>query len=193
MRDPHIASLEDLPQKRWTPREYDALTHAGILGEDDRVELIEGAIVLMTPPGPAHVNLETRLGKLLQDAAPADAVVSHQNPLACGRSRPQPDLAVIAGPELREDRLPRSALLVVEVSDSSLPRDRLKARIYAAAGIPEMWIVDVAGRTVEVHRDPMPRSRRYRSMQLLVVGDILTSPRLPRLRLPVATLFARRH
>lgn len=182
------------PVRRWTPQEYDALLRSGILAEDERVELLEGAIVPMTPPGPAHTNLIARLTSALAVAAQGRGLVSPQSPLDCGDSRPQPDLAVLPASEDRSDRLPKKALLVVEVADSSLARDRLKAAIYARAGIPEYWLVDVAARTVEVHTEPTSRrAARYRTVHVLGEEDTLTTPALPKLKLPLATLFGRRH
>ncbi len=182
------------PARRWTPAEFDALVRSGILAEDERVELLEGAIVPMTPPGPAHINLVARLTSALAVAAQGRGLVSPQSPIDCGDSRPQPDLAVLPLSEDRGDRVPRKALLVVEVSDSSLSRDRLKASIYARAGIPEYWLVDVAARTVEVHTEPTSkREPRYRTVHVLGEEDTLTTPALPKLKLPLATLFGRRH
>jgi Uma2 family endonuclease len=180
------------PARRWTPEEFDTLVRSGILAEDERVELLEGVLVPMTPPGPAHTNLINQLNFALTMAVQGKALVSPQNPLDCGDSRPQPDLAVIPLSEARPDRLPRKALLVVEIADSSLARDRLKSAIYAKAGVPEYWLVDVAARTVEVHTEPTPRSgARYRTVHLLGVEDTLTTPALPKLKLPLATLFGR--
>lgn len=180
------------PGRRWTPEEYDALVRSGILAEDERVELLQGVLVPMTPPGPAHTNLIARLTMALAVAAQGKALLSPQSPLDCGDSRPQPDLAVLPLSEDREDRLPRKALLVVEVADSSLARDRLKSAIYARAGIPEYWLVDVAARTVEVHTEPTARREaRYRTVHLLGVEDSLTTPALPKLKLSLATLFGR--
>ena len=182
------------PGRRWTPAEFDALVRSGILAEDERVELLEGVLVPMTPPGPVQTNLIARLTSALAVAAQGKALLSPQSPLDCGDSRPQPDLAVLPLSEDRGDRLPRKALLVVEVADSSLARDRLKAAIYARAGIPEYWLVDVAARTVEVHTEPTSRrTPRYRTVHLLGVEDTLTTPALPKLKLSLATLFGRRH
>lgn len=180
------------PGRRWTPEEYDALVRSGILAEEERVELLEGVLVPMTPPGPAHASLIIRMTSALAVAAHGKALVSPQNPLDCGDSRPQPDLAVLPLSEDRDDRLPRKALLVVEIADSSLARDRLKSAIYARAGIPESWLVDVAARTVEVHTEPTARREaRYRTVHLLGVEDTLTTPALPKLKLSIATLFGR--
>lgn len=182
------------PGRRWTPAEFDALVRSGILAEDERVELLEGVLVTMTPPGPAHTYLITLLTSALVKAAQDKALVSPQNPLDCGESRPQPDLAVLPLAEVRSDRLPRKALLVVEIADSSLARDRLKSAIYARAGIPEYWLVDVASRTIEVHTEPTSRrGARYRTVRVLGEEDTLTTPALPKLKLSVAGLFGRSH
>jgi Uma2 family endonuclease len=107
-------------------------------------------------------------------------------------SEPEPDLAVVTRQE--EERAPvhpRSALLVVEVADESLRRDRLlKGRIYARAQVSEYWVVDVAGRAVEVYAEPDVDAGRYRVMRTLGVGETLATTVLPGLALPVAKLFA---
>jgi Uma2 family endonuclease len=185
-------ALQSLPIRRWTPEEYDAMVRHGILAPDERVELLEGLLVPMEPRSPAHIHLVIRLTSSLALAARDRALVSPQQPFACGTSRPMPDFAVLPFSEDRGDRLPRKALLVVEVADSSLSRDRRKAALYARAGIPEYWLVDVASRTVEVHTEPTARREpRYRTVHLLGVEDTLTTPALPKLKLPLATLFGR--
>lgn len=184
---------EVLTPKLWTPKEYDALLKSGCLDEELRFELLEGVIVEMTPPGPAHVGLTAFLTSVLSIAGKGEAVVSVQSPLVCGKSRPQPDLALLPLSEVRLDRLPSKALLVVEIADSSVKRDRFKAGLYAKAGIPEYWLVDVSNRTVEVHVEPAPRMARYRTIHILGKDDVLTTPSLPELKLKVATLFAEQH
>jgi Uma2 family endonuclease len=184
---------EALTPRRWTARELELLGKLGILGEEERVELLGGMIVPMTPPGSFHVDLVSRLNHALVKAAGEDVWVSPQNPLACGEDRPQPDLAVVPRERLHREALPDFALLVVEVSDSSLRRDRLKAGVYARAGIPQLWLVDVQARAVEVHTEPDAEVGRYRSLRVLRGQDALTSPALPQLRLAVDDVFGSSH
>jgi len=147
-------------RRRFTLEEYHRMGEAGILDEDERVELIEGEIVEMTPIGRAHASVVARLTKLFATHFGERAVVWVQNPLALpGQvSEFQPDLALL---RLRSDFYrgkrvdPDDALLVVEVMDSSGAHDRrVKLPIYARAGVPEVWLVDVNASTVEAHREP---------------------------------------
>jgi Uma2 family endonuclease len=139
--------------------EYDRLAELGCF-EDERLELLFGTIVTVSPPGPEHSDVVCRLMTRLVVALDGRAMVRAQVPLAVSDdSEPEPDVAVVPlGDYTREH--PRTARLVVEVSESSLRKDRgLKAPLYAAAGIEEYWIVDLVDRVVEVHR--APRDGRY--------------------------------
>lgn len=148
-----------LRRRRFTVDEYHRMGETGILDEDDRVELLEGAIVEMTPIGSRHVGLVMRIQRLLHERVADDARVSVQNPLRLGRhSEPEPDLVV-----LRErdddyfDALPAAedALLVIEVSETSIDRDReVKVPLYARHDIPEVWIVDLERNCIERYVGP---------------------------------------
>lgn len=140
---------------------YHRLGELGVLDEDDRVELLDGQIVAMTPIGAAHAACVNRLNHLLTRRLGRDACVSVQNPLILAeRWEPQPDLAVLRQPAgLSSERLPEAqdVLLVIEVADSSLEHDRdVKLPRYAAAGIPEAWLVDLSSDTLRVCRQPSP-------------------------------------
>jgi Uma2 family endonuclease len=146
-----------LPAEKVRPlrrAEYDRLVGLGML-RGEKVELLDGRLVRMSPQGEAHVFSVTRLNKLLIRALGDRAEVRVQAPFgASDVSEPEPDLAIVpAGDYLHEH--PSRAFLLVEVADSSLQDDRrVKGPLYAAAGVPEYWIVDVTTGTVEVHRDP---------------------------------------
>jgi Uma2 family endonuclease len=172
--------------------EYHRLIDVGVLGEDARVELLEGVVEGMTPQGRAHARAISKLGEALMEARRADCRVRIQLPLSLGEdSEPEPDVAVVTREE--EDAAeshPRTALLVGEVAEGSLQKDRLlKGRIYARAGVPEYWVVDVAGRAVELYTEPDTEEGRYRTLRTLRPGQVLTSAALPGLRLPVGNLF----
>lgn len=143
--------------KRWTREEYERLLRLGVLGEDDRVQLIDGEIVEMAPQGPPHVTAVGLIYQALQEAYGPGYHVRVQMPLiASDSSEPEPDLAVVTG-DLRAyaDHHPATAALVVEVADTTGSFDRhRKGPIYAAAGIPEYWVVDIPARAVDVYRDP---------------------------------------
>jgi len=158
-----------LPKRRlWVRSEYDRMVAAGILGPEDRVELIEGEIVLLSPERSRHACAVELAAEVLRTAFGPGFHVRVQHPLALGdRSEPEPDLAVVCG-RARDyvDAHPTTAVLIVEVSDSSLDYDRArKAAIYAAAGIPEYWISNLVDGTLEVHREP--DAGRYRSVSVL--------------------------
>ncbi len=180
----------EITRHRFTVEEYHKMAEAGVLSEDDRVELIEGEVVEMTLIGWRHARYVSNLNMLLARFAGDRYVVSVQNPMAVDvHSEPQPDLALLR--ELPAGRLPgpEEVVLVVEVSDTTLSYDKnVKLPLYARAGIPEAWIVDLQGEIVEVHADPRPngydRTRRYDCE-----GDQLRSEILPDLPLPVGEIL----
>jgi len=141
----------------WTRTEYDRMVEAGVFPPGSRLELIEGEIVDMTPQGSHHFTMVRLLEDVLRSAFGPGFEVRTQGPLALDEgSEPEPDVAVVRGAPLDYlDAHPTTALLVVEVSDTSLGFDRLrKKRLYARNGIAEYWILDVNSRRLEVYRDP---------------------------------------
>lgn len=143
-----------------TRQAYYALGDAGLLG--DRVELIEGEIVDMAPVGPAHCAVPEPLVILLQNAFGSGFSVRNQAAIAIGDdanpSDPQPDIVVVEGSwrdYIHRQPTPADIRLAVEIAESSLWFDRnIKAILYASAGIPEYWIVNLSAKQVEVHREP---------------------------------------
>ena len=161
------------PVGLFTVEQYFRLVEDGVLGPDDRVELLEGVVVAMAPHDTPHASGISRVTRALMTGIGDRAVVRVQVSFIAGLySVPEPDAAVVPGRiEDYDDAHPRTALLVVEVADSSLKQDRLtKAMIYAAAGVPEYWIVNIPGQQVEVHRDPDPAARRYRTVTMVRRG-----------------------
>jgi Uma2 family endonuclease len=180
-------------RRRFTRMEYARMAAAGVFGERDRVELIQGEIVQLSPPGRHHRAYVNNLNRLLSRRLPEHAVVSVQNPLPLGDdTEPQPDLAVLRGRAVSfKDReaAAADALLVVEVSDTSLAYDRsTKGRLYAQAGIPEYWVVDCVAETVEVHRDPTADG--YRDVRLVSGAAELALQAFPDVALRAADIFA---
>jgi Uma2 family endonuclease len=175
--------------------EYLRLIEAGVLDADDRVELLGGVIVAMSPPGPPHATATMATTFTLSRVVGARAAIRTQLPLALGPwSMPEPDVAVVAG-SLHDyaDAHPTHALLVIEVSDSSLSQDRLsKSRIYAAASIPEYWIVNLRERVVEVLCDPDAANAVYRTTRVRGAGDSIDVVALPGARVAVDDLLPRR-
>jgi Uma2 family endonuclease len=167
---------------RYTCEQYLGLVASGVLTPDDDVELLEGVIVAMSPSNLPHDAGVRRVSFALFRAVGERAVVHVQLPLVAGSySLPEPDVAVVPGMIADYDhRRPTTALLVVEVSDTSLKQDRLtKGSIYAAAGFPEYWIVNLKDDCVEVRRAPEPSARRYASITIARRGEFLELAELP--------------
>jgi len=189
-------ALEMLLQPgRVTARQYLRLIDEGVLGPDDRVELLEGVVVSMAPSGPRHAAAVTRLTKILVQAIGDRAVVRPQLTFVAGRkSVPEPDIAVLPGTLDDYDRVhPSEALLAIEASDSSLAQDRItKAVIYAAAGIPEYWIVNLRDDVIEVYQNPDRRRRLYRDRSRALPGDVVAPAAMPDVRIAVRDVLPRR-
>lgn len=145
--------------------EYDALVEAGLL-DDEPVELLEGMLVRMSPQSAPHAEAGRRSARQLAAQLPPGWVLSVQSPLALGpRSEPEPDLAIVPDLDYSGGH-PTTALLVIEVSRSSLIVDlEVKANIYAAAGIADYWALDVRGRVLHRHSDPGPDGYRLVSQE----------------------------
>jgi Uma2 family endonuclease len=174
--DDVLASLESPHRRRWTVEEYHQMAEAGILTEDDRVELIDGEVIQMSPIGPRHAASVATLTQRLLLALGERVVLFCQDPIYLrGDTEPQPDIALLRPPADRYwHHAPRAddVLLVVEVSDTSYSYDQRKLRVYARAGIPEVWIVDLGRSVIEVHREPSPRG--YLSPAYVERGAIVT-------------------
>lgn len=160
-----------LPIHRLDTATYDRMVASGAL-EGEPVELLDGLLVEMSPQGVAHAIAIERLTRHL---ATARARLRVQLPLEVPPdSEPEPDLA-LSEEEPSNDRHPCTALLVVEVAMSSQEQDRgVKANLYAKAGIPTYWLVDVPGGAVEVRSDPGPDG--YRSCEIYARGALVPSP-----------------
>jgi Uma2 family endonuclease len=174
--------------ERYTVERYFALVDEGVLGPDDSVELLEGVIVAMAPSGPPHAGTTSSVAEALRDALGKRVLVREEKCLILGRySAPEPDVAVVPRTESRyADTHPQTAHLVIEVADSSLAQDRItKAAIYAAAAIPEYWIVDLRHDRVEVFRSPEPQARRYAERRIAERGQLLDVVAFPDARVRV--------
>ena len=162
----------EFPLHRLDAEMYGRIVDSGALDEQ-RVELIDGIIIQMSPHSSQHARIVRRLTKHL--AAAKTGSLSVQLPLQVAPdSLPEPDLALVDEPTA-PDQHPTSALLVVEVTASSHAIDRgRKAELYAAAGIPTYWLIDIPARAIEVRTDPSPAG--YRTLRTLEAGDLLASP-----------------
>ena len=144
---------------RFTVDDYYKLAETGVLSEDSRVELIEGEIVMMTPIGRRHAACVDRLTNLLAGLLGDRAIVRVQNPIRLSDdTEPEPDVSLL---HPREDFYAETepgaedVFLVIEVADASLAFDRqVKLPLYAKAGVPEVWIVDLGARTITVFASP---------------------------------------
>lgn len=178
--------------------EYYRMAEAGIFRADERVELLNGRILEMPPIGPRHAYAVTVLYATLQTMTGGRAVIFCQSALRLDRlSEPQPDFAVVRGPVDRyidAHPTPASTLLVIEVSESTLPHDcGEKLHAYARAEVPEYWIVDLVHERIDVYTSPKgDRYRRHRAVQrgetaapralpdvVIAVNEILPRPAEP--------------
>ena len=169
-------------EARYTVERYLGLLHDGVLSPDDRVELLEGIIVAEPPSDPPHATGVSLAAAALLAAVGVRAAVRVQLPLVIGQlSLPEPDVAVVPGlPRDYSAKHPTTALLIVEVADSSLIQDRLsKSAIYAAGGIPDYWIVNLRSRTIEVFREPDSGAARYTQTTTATPGARLELTALP--------------
>ncbi|MDQ3629811.1 MAG: Uma2 family endonuclease [Actinomycetota bacterium] len=180
-----------VPVHPLTVEDYHRMIEAGVLGEDDRVELLEGVLVEVSPVGPEHAQAVARLNVHFAAAMVAGTAIARvQCPITRrdDRSEPEPDLLVIEAEPVAGH--PVTALLAIEVAVTSHAVDRLqKARIYARAGIPEYWLVDVPGQAIEVRTEPTPDG--YVVTRTVRAGDELTAVAVPDTAgLDVRALFA---
>ena len=177
-----------LTEHRFTVDEYQRMGEAGIFHEDDRVELIRGRIVQMSPIGRRHAGCVTYLANTLMRGLGPRAVISTQNPLVTDpEGEPQPDLAVLEPrASFYRDRHPAPAdvLLLIEVADTSLQYDRgEKVPLYAEAGLREVWLVDLPGNAVELYRES--RGGRYTDVHTARRGETIAPLAFPELTLSV--------
>jgi Uma2 family endonuclease len=184
--------------RRFSVDEYQRMTRAGILTDEDDVELLEGWIVLKMPRNPPHDAIVARLiNKLLGPRLPADWFCRGQSAIQTTSSQPEPDVVVVRGSEfdyLDRHSTPDDIALVIEVADSTLYRDReVKGPVYARAGIQSYWIVNWPERRVELYTDPTGPAEEpgYRNHQdvgiestvpLVIAGRVLAA-------IPVGEMF----
>jgi Uma2 family endonuclease len=156
--DWQVALPPPLLMRRFTVDEYHRMIDDGFFAEDERFELLEGWIVAKMPRNPPHDSMIVVIGRILDRALPEGWHLRGQSAIVTADSTPEPDLAIVRGDGrdyLSRHPEPADLALVVEVSDSTLASDRgLKARIYARAGIPVYWIVNLVDHRVEVYTTP---------------------------------------
>lgn len=167
------------------------MVEAGILGGDERVELIDGELIKMPPIGPAHADIVNYLIRVFARHLGDDKLVTIQNPVHLDRyGEVYPDAAIVHNRRyVNAHPLPEGVLLIIEVADSTLTYDRdTKVSRYAAHGINEAWIINVAERCVEIYSQPHPEEQRYGSVQRVEHGT-LAAGKIPEVRLALGELF----
>ena len=181
------ASKVHLSPHRFTIKEYVAMGESGIITPEDRVELIDGLVVEMSPIGNWHLASVRLLANLLNRQVPHGVMVDTQNGLNLGQhDQVMPDLMLIPTERIHWDRPigGEDVLLVIEVAESCLKADRhTKLGMYAEAGIPEYWIVDLNGRAVEVYREPLDGG--YTSREVFCDAETVSPVRVPGVLVPV--------
>ena len=167
----------ELQRRQFTVKEYHQMVEAGILTENDRVELIAGEIIKMSPIGLRHAAYLRRLDMIFNDLLRGKVIVDTQNPINLSDdSEPEPDLVLL---RLRDDFYeakhpqPEDILLLIEVADSTIKYDReIKIPLYAENGISEAWLIDINQQLIEVYRQAEGNS--YQNMRQFFRGDSLT-------------------
>lgn len=179
----------------WSREEYDRLVSAGIFHPEERLELIEGEILQKSSQGSAHATAVTLVENALRKVFGTNYVVRVQMPLALeSDSEPEPDIAIVVGtPRDYRHEHPHTAELIVEVADSTLGYDReRKMKIYAQAGIPEYWILNLLDQQLEMYRQPtfkQASSPFYQEHRILTATESVSPLRYPQHSIPVAELI----
>jgi Uma2 family endonuclease len=181
----------ECPRRLFTAEEFERMAGAGIFGPEERLELIDGEIVEMSPVGPGHgASIACLTKRFILGLGDRAVVWIQSSAVVALRSVPQPDLALLRPRSYRRaNPRPDDILLVVEVADSSLRYDRRrKVGLYAVAGIQKYWVVGVEREWVEVHR--APEGQVYRDVRRVPLGDTVAPLSFPDLVIPVADIFA---
>ncbi|MBB4080833.1 Uma2 family endonuclease [Lewinella aquimaris] len=173
-------TITKLPDFHWTLERYHAAIAAGVFSDDDKVELLFGKIVPTSPIGVLHGKAVKHLARYFIERFPQENyTIGVQDPVTLvDDSEPKPDLFVAQGPLVNYDHHPHpeDLLLVVEVSDSTLLRDRTAKKFsYAVAGVVEYWIVTVYEKQVERFTDPRPAEGTYTKQEIIKAGETFTS------------------
>jgi Uma2 family endonuclease len=183
-------------ERTWTKEEYYRLGELGFF-RGQRVELIGGQLMVMSPQGPPHMGLISTIARVLDGLFAPHFYARQQGPIDLGATtEPEPDIAVVVCP--RQSYLtvhPTHAHLIIEIGDSTLTYDRgRKASLYASAGIADYWIVNLVTPQVEVYRDPVPDAaepfgHRYTRRADHLAGDTVSPLALPAALIPVVDLL----
>ena len=195
---PKLETLEvdaaevELARRRFTAAEFLRLVEIGVLAEGDRVELIQGDLIEMSPIYITHISTLNRLVWLLSNALGKQVILSVQNPVQLSEDNlPQPDVAIFRFQEefySEQHAKPEDILLIIEVADTSLRYDqRVKSKLYGTAGIADYWIVNLPERQIEVYREPRPNG--YRTVTTYAPGETLSPLAFPDVVLQVEQIM----
>jgi Uma2 family endonuclease len=176
----------------WTQEEYHRMIEAGILNPDERVELLEGQIILMSAKNPPHAATNLCAGDYLRNWLVGKALIRIQDPVNLNiYSEPEPDIAVVQiDPQFYVQRHPTATeiFLIVEVADTTLERDRMiKASVYAQAGIPDYWILNVNTQQVHVFRNIVAAT--YQTETIFNLEETISPLAFPELEIRIDQLF----
>ena len=188
-----IESSSSIHLKYWTVQDYYRMSDLGILDPNERTELINGQIIIMTAKGTPHVMTLRLLANLLESELGDKSVfVSTQDPIRLGNfSEPEPDLAIIKGTILdyaEHHPVPEDIYLVIEVADSTLKQDcEVKNKLYARSSIAEYWVVDIKNRQVHIFRDPTATG--YTSQLILTETHTVSPIAFPNISLSISSIL----
>lgn len=175
-----------IARRPFTTAEYHRMIEAGILTEDDRIELLDGEIIKMAPIGPRHAACVKRLNAFLSRKVSRVAIVGAQDPIHLDDySEPQPDISLLKPRDdfySQEHPTPEDVLIAIEVADSTVDSDRqTKLPAYARAGIQEAWLVDLVNDRIEIHSQP--NAGVYQEVRIVLRHQKVVSRSLPQLKL----------
>jgi Uma2 family endonuclease len=183
-----------LHRRRFTVEEYHKMARSGIFAPDERVKLIRGEIIQISPIGTRHAAYVRRLNTLFSERLGGKVLVDTQNPVELDNtSEPQPDVTLLKPrQDFYESAHPQVAdvFLIVEVVDSIVRGDReIKIPLYAEDNIVEVWLIDINGQCIEVYRNPTPNG--YKNVQTFRQGQTLTVQAFPDLNLTVDEILGK--
>lgn len=186
------ALIATLPRRKFTVEEYHYFIEQGVFKPEERLELIEGELIEMSPIGKRHAGSVDFIADFLRKIISDNAIVRVQNPIVLDDfSEPQPDVCLLKRREdfyRQTDAVAKDALLVVEVADTTVKYDReVKFPRYAANGIGEAWLIDLENDRVEIHSEPTALG--YSLVKILHRGQTAQSTVLPQIEISVEEIL----
>jgi len=181
----------ELKKRKFSSEAYHLMVQKGILNEDDKVELLDGEVIEMSPVNNPHIGTINRITYSFSAKLLGKAIISVQNPVSISEySEPEPDITVCqytAHFYAESKATPEDIILLIEVSDSSLDKDRkIKLPLYADAGIKVYWIVNLAENQIEVYSNP--KGKRYQKAKIYTKKDLVEIPEF-NIKVPVTEIL----